>query len=104
MTIAPEPPTLHSHEGWRFAFRDDRSREQSIGVVELAKFDGPAKPGTERPEIAAATAIKWCMLHSSTLSVYDTERCVQRETNTLHWRAVSPTSLGYWTYYFVQYR
>ena len=77
MTIGPGLPTLNFHAGGRIAFRDDRSREQSTGVVEQAKLDGAAMPGTERPRIAPGAAIEWYMLHSSAFLKYDPEQYVQ---------------------------
>ena len=39
--------------------------EPTFGVFEEVKFD-VAIPGTQRPGIAAATEIGWCVLHSTT--------------------------------------
>ena len=79
MSIAPSPEhqRLQSHEDGRIVCRNDRRRERSLGDSEHAKLDGAAMPENERPEIAAGAVVKWCMLHSSTFSTYDTEEYVQ---------------------------
>ena len=46
-------------------------------MVEQAKLDGAAMPGTERPRIAPGAAIEWYMLHSSAFLTYDPEQYVQ---------------------------
>ena len=70
MSIEPKCAMLPTREGGRIAFPGDTRMERTFGMLEEAKFDD-AIPGTQRPRIAAATEIGWCVLRSATFWTHD---------------------------------